>query len=101
MELGNIGLPEAEPAVNKVTKCLWDSDSNIRSAACWAISKVCATPTKNCLQRLTELLKDHFWKVRTSACIALGVISKEPTKLMIEALLKALNDGTINKLTVC
>jgi hypothetical protein len=76
LELGNIGQPAASVASEAVSKCLNDSDSAIRSAACWTMARICPTPSKKTEKKLTELLKDSFWKVRTSACIALGLILK-------------------------
>lgn len=42
--------------------------------ACWALSKICESPSKKVIARLVELLKDSFWKVRISACICIGAI---------------------------
>lgn len=46
IELGNIGRPEAASATEAVSKCLYDQDSSIRSAACWTISRICIEPTR-------------------------------------------------------
>lgn len=71
--MGNIGLPEAYESLEKVSKCLWESDSNIRSNACWVISRISENLSKKIINRLVELLKDNFWKVRTAACITIGL----------------------------
>jgi HEAT repeat protein len=72
--------------------------------ACWTLSKLFEdkdNPSPKIIKKMVELLKDSYWKVRTSACIALGTIIKEPNELVIQALVRALNDGSINKNTVC
>lgn len=78
LELGNIGHPEGAAAAEAVGKCLWDADSNIRSAACWTASRICPEANRKMENRLAELLRDNFWKVRTSACISLGLTAKRP-----------------------
>jgi HEAT repeat protein len=101
IELGNIGHPEGAAAVEAVSKCLWDADSSIRSAACWTVSRICPEATRKLENRLSELLRDHFWKVRTSACIALGLTARRPQNSTVEQLLRTLQDGSIPKATVC
>jgi hypothetical protein len=63
--------------------CLWDSNSCIKSAACWTLSKICQNPSKKLEYRLDELLRDNFWKVRTSACITIGLIIKDAEASLI------------------
>ena len=52
IELGNIGHPESESALEGITRCLWDADCSIRSAACWTISRVCQQSTRRLETRL-------------------------------------------------
>jgi HEAT repeat protein len=53
LELGNIGQPEAKSAADSVVKCLSDSDSSIRSAACWTLSRICDQQPKRAEAKLT------------------------------------------------
>ena len=78
LELGNIGKPEASAALDHVLRCLGDSDSTIRSAACWTLSRIVSNPSRKVESKLTELLRDSYWKVRTSACISLGLTLVHP-----------------------
>lgn len=70
--------------------------------AAWAIGKFSNYCDTKIIKVLITLLKDNYWKVRTAACVSLGCIpTNECLHSSLPLLIKILNDGSINRLTVC
>lgn len=101
LELGNIGQPEASSALEVASRCLSDSESSIRSAACWTVARIGGVASRRIESRLGVMLRDSYWKVRTSASIALGLTVKGALNTTVEALIKVLQDGSVPKAVVC
>ncbi|NEO19379.1 MULTISPECIES: HEAT repeat domain-containing protein [unclassified Moorena] len=79
-------ITELEKAIPKLSKCLDDHDSYVRSRVADALGKIGIEAT---IYPLIKLLNDHNSLVRSRAAEALGKIGTEAT---IDPLIKLLND---------
>lgn len=94
-------MPEATTALDVITKCLADKESQVRAMAAWCAGEIGPAAAHKTGRKVILLLKDSYWKVRTAACLALGFLGPNISEEVYPVLTKVLRDGSVNKLTVC
>lgn len=110
ISIANIGLPDAEPAIDALIDGLSDQNNKIRAEILQSFSRIGtqlinsqASKLPNIMRTIAPLLKDSHWNVRAAAVSALTSFGTEVStdkgveKLCIPLLLKLLKDGSVNR----
>lgn len=97
ISLGQIGLPEALPAIEHLSSNLKESDINLKAAIIWAIGRCAEGASNTVIPQIIQCLENKMWKVKRATLFSISRFGEKACERALPILIKMLRESPINK----